>query len=438
MRALRKISVVGLGKLGLPLAALLADRGFTVVGIERRASVRRALARGRALFFEPGLETLLGRVRGRLTATDDPAAVAETDATLLLVATPSRRDGSFSLRDLLTALRDIGPALRAKRGYHLVCVCSTVNPGDIEHILVPALERAAGRAVGRDLGICYNPEFLALGHMLRGFSRPDFVLIGEGDARAGRLLAGLHRRLAGTAPIVRTSLLNAEIGKLAVNAFLGLKVSFVNMLADLCHRLPGARVDDVTRVLGHDPRIGRRFLRGGLAFGGPCLPRDQRSLARLARRVRGATALPLATLAVNRHTDRTVLEALCREVPRGGTIAVLGLAFKPGTCVVAESPGLALARALARRGRRVRAYDPRAGREAARVLPASVEICASASAALRGARAIAVTTPWPEFRRLNARALKRAAPAPLVFDAWRILDPATLGSARYCAWGVGA
>lgn len=436
---LRRLAVIGLGKLGLPLAALLAEAGYRVTGIERQASIRRAVRAARAPFYEPGLDDVLRRVRPRLRLSARVADAAACDASLLVVATPSGADGAFGLADLLAAIRSLGAALRSRTRPHLVVVVSTVNPGDFDTHIRPALEAASGRAVGPGgLGLCYNPEFLALGDVLKGYQRPPFVLIGQSHDGAGAQVEALHRRLVHSSPVIhRCAFINAELAKLSVNVFLGLKISFANHLALLCQALPGADVDAVAAVVGSDPRIGPAYLRGGLSFGGPCLPRDQRSLATLARRVGVASPQTAANLAVNRLVDRALVRRVSRLARRGERVAILGLAFKPGTGVTVESPSMALAEALARAGRVVSAYDPHARPDADWSRRTGVTRARTLAAALRGARVVVVATPWPEFRALTAAALRTAAQDAVVVDCWRVLDPARLAPIRHLAWGRG-
>lgn len=388
--------MVGLGKLGLPLAAVLAEAGHGVLGIERNPATRRAVAARRAPWHEPGLDGLLEEVGSGLTVSSSMASAAGTDATFLVVATSSRGDGRFGLEDLMGAVRELGAALRESNRPHLVVVVSTVNPGDMAGQVVPALEEASGRPVGPALRVCYNPEFLALGDALNGYRRPAFVLIGQSDDAAGTALERILRPMLQSRPVIhRAAFIQAELAKLSVNAYLGLKISFANHLALLCQNLGGADVDEVTRIVGSDPRVGHAYLRGGLAFGGPCLPRDQRALAAVAKRVGSSSPQTASNLEVNDCVDAALLLWVCRLAARGERVAVLGLAFKPGTSVTEESPGVRLALALAHRGRRISAYDPQADRIPGPGGRSGVRRARTLAAAVRGARVVVVATPWP-------------------------------------------
>ena len=220
--------------------------------------------------------------------------------SLLLVPTPSDDRGAFSNEHVLAAIDEIGRGLATRDGYHVVVVESTVMPGSCASELIPALERASGRRVGENLGLCYSPEFIALGSVIRDMLEPDMVLIGESDARSGEMVERLYAGVCeNDPPVRRMSLVNAELTKIAVNTYVTMKISYANTLADMCERLPGADVEAVTDALGLDTRIGRKYLRGAIAYGGPCFPRDNKAFAALARDLGTTPLLAEATDSVN-------------------------------------------------------------------------------------------------------------------------------------------
>ena len=252
------VSVVGLGKLGAPIAACIAARGVEVVGVDGDAAKVAQLNRGVAPVHETGLPELLAQSGGRLRATTSVAeAIAATDTTFVIVPTPSDESGGFALEHVRRAIEEIGAALREKDSYHLVAVTSTVLPGALEAVVLPLLEAASGKRCGPGFGLCYSPEFVALGSVIRDFLEPDFLLIGESDPAAGDALERVYRAVCRTTPpVARIGFANAELAKLAVNNYVTTKISFANMLASLCERIPGADVDAVTSALGLDKRIG--------------------------------------------------------------------------------------------------------------------------------------------------------------------------------------
>ena len=290
-----KISVVGLGKLGSPIVAVLAAKGFDVIGIDTNPALVDKINNHIAPVEEPRLQELLTEHKARISATLDwSKAIRETDMTSIIVPTPSGPDGAFRNDYVLSVMDEIGRVLATKQGYHLVAVHSTTMPGSIGGPIRERLERASGRKVGPDLGLCYNPEFIALGDVVQGLLHPDFVLIGESDKKAGDILAGLYRTVVGPdANIARMNFVNAELTKISVNTYVTMKISFANMLGEICDRLEGADVQVVADAIGRDTRIGRKYLKPAIGYGGPCFPRDTIAFGRVAHLVGGKADLAL-------------------------------------------------------------------------------------------------------------------------------------------------
>lgn len=419
----KTLTVVGLGKLGAPMVACLASKGFDVIGVDVDEQKVAAVADGRAPVFEPQLDELLAAHKDRITATTDLAgAVRRSNMTFVVVATPSDSEGGFSLKWVLPACETIGAALAGSDDFHTVVLTSTVMPGSTESEVVPALERASGKRAGVDFGVCYSPEFIALGSVIRDFLNPDFLLVGESDERAGGMLESLYRRVVETdAPVARMSFVNAELAKLSVNTFVTTKIAYANMLARMCERLPGADVDVVTDAIGLDTRIGRKYLRGAISYGGPCFPRDNVALATLARVLGAPAFVAEATDSANRDGIERLADLAEKRLPDGGRVAVLGLSYKPNTDVVEEAPGLLLVQVLADRGVDVVAYDPAAGPNAERVLEGRGRVATSVESALEGADAVVIATAWDEFKQLDPALLAREGERRTVIDCWRLL-----------------
>jgi UDPglucose 6-dehydrogenase len=417
-----KIAVVGLGKLGAPLAAVMASKGHDVLGIDINPAAVRLLNEGIAPVEEPGLQSLVSASRERLRATTDVAAAAECDMTILLVPTPSDERGAFTNRYALAAIDEIGRGLAGRESYHVVVVASTVMPGSCDAELAPALEGASGRRIGDSLGLCFSPEFIALGNVIRDMLEPDMVLIGESDARAGDVLEQLYKGVCEKGPpFRRMSLVNAELTKIAVNTYVTMKISYANALADMCERLPRADVEAVTDAVGLDSRVGHKYLRGAIAYGGPCFPRDNKAFAVLARDLGTEPFLAEATDAVNvAQTDRLVRLVRSR-LQDGDAVGILGLAYKPDTAVIDESPGVKLARALGEAGHPVVIYDPIAVDAAARELGEWARPAASAADVIERADVVVIATPWPEFADLPLDDLRRHGRRTVVIDCWRLL-----------------
>ncbi len=441
-----RVSVVGLGKLGSPIAAALAHRGFTVVGVDTDGSKVDAINRGEPTVFEPGFPELLGRTGGRLCATTDTAAaIRVTDATMVIVPTPSHpagsgdAAGSFSLKFMLPVCQTIGQALRKKDAYHVVVITSTVMPGHTDGPIRETLELYSGKKAGRDFGLCYSPEFVALGSVIRDFLHPDLVLIGQCDDRAGAALESIALRAAVTRPgVARMNPVNAELAKLAVNTYVTTKITYANMLASICGRLPGADVDVVTQAIGLDSRIGRKYLKGAIGYGGPCFPRDNVAMSALARSIGAQADLAEAVDAANRRGVERLASLVRSQIEPGDTVAVLGMAYKPDTDVVEQSQGLQLAAALADGEMSVIVHDPAAMPMARRVLHGSVRYATDLADAVRAADAVVVATAWPEYVGMDPAVLARPQRRRVVIDCWRCLDAGAVEAhADLVAVGVG-
>jgi UDPglucose 6-dehydrogenase len=420
----KNISVFGLGKLGSPLSAVLANAGFSVLGYDVNKEFVHLLNSGLAPVNEPDLQELIGHVgpqahNWRLRATDNAHnAVEQTDATFIIVPTPSDDKGSFELSYVLEAARVIGQAIRDKKSYHLVVVTSTVMPGHMARVK-DTLEEMSHKKCGIGFGLCYNPEFIALGNVIADMLNPDFVLIGESDGYAGQLLTEIYREtvIAASVPITRMNFINAELAKISLNSFVTMKISFANTIADICEKLPGGDSQKVLGAIGYDERIGHNYLKGAMGFGGPCFPRDNKAFGIVARDVGVVPRLAKATDNVNRKRPTYVnLFRFCKKV------AVLGLSYKPGTEVVEESPSIPIVKALLRRGHEVLVTDPQALQNAARVLGEweNLRYCDQGSA-LSMADGVIIAVPWPEYRNIKPSDLKNED--VLIMDCWGILPP---------------
>jgi len=430
-------SVVGLGKLGASMAAAIASRGFQVIGVDINRRAVEAVNAGHAPVRETGLEELITAHKQRLRATmDHYEAIANSDVTFVVVPTPSDERGAFSLQYAAWAFRKIGYALKEKKGYHLVVLTSTVLPGSTRYGLLPILEKVSGKRCGVDFGLCYSPEFIALGSVIRDFLNPDFTLIGEYDEKSGSLLESTYARiLENNAPCYRMSFENAELAKIAVNTFVTMKITFANMLADLCERIPGGNIDAVTQALGADQRIGPKYLKGSLGYGGPCFPRDNIALSFFARAVDTAAELAETTDRINRALPAKIVERLKPFFHKGATVAVLGLAYKPFSHVVEESQGIYLAKTLADIGFRVVGYDPLAAESARIELRDQAVVLDSLEECLNQAEVVIIATPDPVFRRLTLADLQDRN-VETVVDCWRILEKELKGhSIRYITIG---
>src|SRR5256885_14203860 len=276
MKSIKSVSVCGLGKLGACMAATFAARGFSVVGVDIDPEKIRKVNAGLAPVDEPLLAETIKESRERLRATDDPSETVATDASFFIPPSPSLPDGSFSTEYLLKAMQPVAKAVRAagKKGHIFVC-SSTTTPGAVDSVLIPMLEKETGWKCGSEFSVCYNPEFIALGNVISGLLEPDMVLIGESDSESGGALEELYRIYTrNKCRIVRMSIISAELTKISVNSYITMKISFTNQLRMIAEKFPKADINMILDAIGTDTRIGKKYLRPGLSFGGPCFPRD--------------------------------------------------------------------------------------------------------------------------------------------------------------------
>jgi UDPglucose 6-dehydrogenase len=436
------VSVIGLGKLGASMAAGIASRGHDVIGVDINQAAVDAVNAGRAPVQETGLADLIAANRGRMRATRNHAeAILNSDISFVIVPTPSDERGAFKLQYAAYAFRELGRALAQKSGYHTIVLTSTVLPGASRYGLLPILERSSGKQCGEGFGFCYSPEFVALGSVIHDFLSPDFLLVGEYDSRSGDVLEAHYQDIVENgARAARMSIENAELAKISVNAYVTAKITFANMLAEICHAMPGGDVDVVTNAIGLDTRIGRKYLTGALGYGGPCFPRDNVALGFFASALGAPADLPGTIDRLNRGIAPRIVDRLVGSVHPGATIATLGMSYKPRSHVVEESQAIQIVKALVDRKYRVLAYDPLAGHEANHELGGRVLVLDSIEACLSDAEVVLITTPDPAFAALTAEDFTRGHTRTVrVVDFWRHLAPALKDAPGidYIAYGRG-
>ncbi len=448
------LGVLGLGHVGLPTALGLAELGWTVVGADDNPDTVARLVRGEATFYEPGMADLLvrhlrsGRFR---VAPDNATVVRETRVIFVCVGTPQQEDGKADLTHVEDTARAIA---RHMNGYKLIVEKST-NP-------VSTAERVRGVIAthandGHEWDVAVNPEFLREGHALKDFLDPDRIVIGVDSNRARDLLLCVYGPLidrggeqgsaepAAPVPsrrVVVTDFNTAELIKHASNAFLAMKVSFINMVANLCE-VAGGDVDDVALGMGMDPRIGPDFLRAGAGFGGYCLPKDLQAFIHIARSYDVDVSLLQAVAGINNERAERLVSRL--ETALGGlsglTVAVWGLAFKPGVDDVRDAPSLRVVSRLVSLGARPCLYDPRAMDEFRRKYGGASEgvvYASSAAEAARGAAAVLLLTEWPEFQQVDFPRLKETVATPLIVDGRNFLDREAVERAGFAYVRMGS
>jgi UDPglucose 6-dehydrogenase len=432
-----KIAVIGTGYVGLVSGACFSEFGFTVTCIDKDAGKIGSLEQGVMPIYEPGLDDLVARnvVAGRLSfSTDLGPSVADADAVFIAVGTPTRRgDGHADLSFVYRAAEELAVFLT---GYTVVVTKSTVPVGTGRE--VEALIRQANPDAQFD--VASNPEFLREGAAISDFMRPDRVVVGTESDAARNVMRALYRPLyLIETPILFTNLETSELIKYASNAFLAVKISYINQMADLCEQV-GANVHDVAKGMGLDKRIGNKFLHPGPGYGGSCFPKDTLALARTADQHGAPVTIVDAVVAYNAARKQAmatrVIAALDGAV-QGKTMAVLGLAFKPETDDMRDSPALDIIAGLVDAGATIRAYDPKAMDEAKPMLPAAVTFCANASSCLDNADAAVLVTEWNEFRALTPASFAMAMAGNVIVDLRNVYEPEVMRAAglRYSSIG---
>ena len=432
-----RIAMIGGGYVGLVSGACFAEFGTEVTVVEVDAPKLAALHAGRMPIYEPGLEALVAEnvKAGRLAFTGDLAAAVEgVEAIFIAVGTPTRRgDGHADLTYVYAAAEQVA---RAMTGYAVIVTKSTVPVGTGRQMA--EIIRAARPDLEFD--VASNPEFLREGNAIGDFMRPDRVVIGAESDRAREVMRRLYRPLyLIEAPIVFTGIETAELTKYAANAFLAMKVTFINELADLCEKV-GADVHDVARGIGLDGRIGRKFLHPGPGYGGSCFPKDTLALVRTAQDYGAPSRLVEATVAVNDARKSSMamrVIAACGGSVRGKTIAILGLTFKPETDDMRDAPALSIVARLAGDGALIRAYDPEGMEQARPLLPPGVTYCRDALDAAAGADGLVLITEWNQFRAIAPVRLKDAMRGRVLVDLRNVWDPVAMRQAWFDYHGVG-
>jgi UDPglucose 6-dehydrogenase len=432
-----KIAVIGTGYVGLVSGACFSEFGFTVTCVDKDAGKIDSLEQGVMPIYEPGLDDLVTRnvAAGRLSfSTDLGPSVADADAVFIAVGTPTRcGDGHADLSFVYRAAEELAVFLT---GYTVVVTKSTVPVGTGR--VVEALIRQANPDAQFD--VASNPEFLREGAAISDFMRPDRVVVGTESDAARNVMRALYRPLyLIETPILFTNLETSELIKYASNAFLAVKISYINQMADLCEQV-GANVHDVAKGMGLDKRIGDKFLHPGPGYGGSCFPKDTLALARTADQHGAPVTIVDAVVAYNAARKQAmatrVIAALDGAV-QGKTVAVLGLAFKPETDDMRDSPALDIIAGLVDAGATIRAYDPKAMDEARPMLPAAVTFCATASACLDKADAAVLVTEWNEFRALTPASFETAMAGNVIVDLRNVYEPEVMRAAglRYSSIG---
>jgi len=439
---MNKISVIGTGYVGLVTGACLSDFGLNVLCMDNNKDKIEKLKQGIIPIYEPGLDVIVERnmANRRLAFTTDmKKAVEESDVIFIAVGTPPAEDGSADLRYVEAVARDIAHYMN---GYKVIVDKSTVPVGTGQRVKQWVREELAKRGVDYEFDVVSNPEFLREGSAVYDFTHPDRVVIGAETLRAFERMKQVYRVLyLNETPFIETNLETAEMIKYASNAFLAMKITFINEIANLCEKV-GADVQDVAKAMGRDGRIGPKFLHPGPGFGGSCFPKDTMALAKIGREYGAPVTLIEQTIKAN-EAQKMLMVAKIREGLGslvGKQLAILGLAFKPNTDDMREAPVLVILNELAKQGMRFKVYDPKAMEEAKwrlANLKDQITYCQSEYEAIDGCDALVILTEWNQFRSLDLPRVKKLLKEPYFFDLRNIYKREMMEEAGFYYFGVG-
>ena len=402
---MERISVIGLGKLGACYAAFYAERGFTVIGTDKDSKKVALLKKGRAPVSEPSLQEIITKERKRIAvANTTEEAVLKSDVTFVIVPTPSQKNGAFSLAPTLTAMKEIGRAIKKKKKYHLVVLVSTVLPEDSRTAIIPALEKASGKKCGVDFGYCYSPSLIAIGEIIKNLRKPDFIFIGAFDKKSGDLLEKVYRQAQPNVPYEHMSIESAELAKISLNSYVTMKITFANLLGEISDTLPFADVDEITNAIGKDTRIGARYLKSGLGYGGPCFPRDNFAFSYMAARRNITTPLAIHTHTINEGGPKR-LAARIKAIAKGKkhSVGVIGIGYKPNTSVVQDSHAVKIVEELFSGVHPVMIFDFLGFDEAEKIFRKRATYASSLEELLDKNSILLLSHPEPRLQDLPAR-----------------------------------
>ncbi|MEE9347705.1 MAG: UDP-glucose/GDP-mannose dehydrogenase family protein [Robiginitomaculum sp.] len=431
-----RVAMIGTGYVGLVSGVCFADFGHIVTCVDKDPAKIKTLNDGGVPIFEPGLEDLVAKnvAQGRLSFTTDITdAVAGADAVFIAVGTPARRgDGHADLSYVYAAAEEIAGVID---GFTMVVTKSTVPVGTGDEVAA-IIKRTRPDS---DVAVVSNPEFLREGAAIRDFKHPDRVVVGTDDARAVELMKKLYRPIyLNDTPMLFTNRRTSELIKYAGNAFLATKITFINEMADLCEKV-GANVQEVSRGIGLDGRIGKKFLNAGPGYGGSCFPKDTLAVVKTAQDAGAPLRIVETVERVNKERKKAMAGKIidtCGGAVKGKTIAVLGLAFKPNTDDMRDAPSLDIIPALQAAGANVRAYDPEAMGEAKHLLT-DVTYTDNAYDCARGADCLVIITEWDQFRALDLSAVKASMTAPVLVDLRNIYRPDHMAELGFTYASIG-
>jgi len=442
---LTRISVFGLGRVGLVTAACFAKKGFQVVGIDTDRERLQLIHDLQSPFYEPKLDAYLRETvrKGNLRTTDKPEDISRTGLVYIAVGTPSSENGAIDLSQVRTAATMIGRSMRNCGRFQTVVIKSTVTPGTARQVIKPILQQESDKSAGRGFGLVSNPEFLREGNAIRDTEHPDRIVIGSEHPAIISILETFYKKFHGARlpPVIRTTHENAELIKYANNAYLATKVSFINTISCIAERIGNADVSTVTKAIATDARSRESHLSAGLGYGGPCLPKDLRAFIQTSRGLGYEPGLLKAVSDVNQRQPDKALGFARRALRsiRDSRVAVLGLAFKPGTDEMREAVSISIIKRLLLKGAKVIAYDPVANKAAKKIFGDQIDYATDPRQCIKDADLAIIVTEWDVLKTLTPPEFFSLMRTPIVFDGRRIFDRTDMRTAGvdFSAVGLG-
>jgi UDPglucose 6-dehydrogenase len=404
---------VGLGKLGLPLCAVLADSGHQVFGVDKSKDLILDLNSNKFHSTEPSLTELLLKNSNNLTfSTNYDDFIEKIEIIFIIVPTPSDSDGRFSNSILVEALKEVVEKIKFKQSSTVIDIVSTVMPGTCDGILRETIESASGQKLGSKISLCYNPEFIALGSVINDMQYPDMHLLGSSNDRAGDLVQSvLSSMVLKSVPCKRLNLLEAELVKISINNYVTMKISFANSLMQLAESLGDVDIDKITTAIGMDTRIGNKYMRAAAPYGGPCFPRDTRAMTHLFLEANVPWSLSDVTEKLNENHVSFLSEKVISKIPAGKKIGILGVSYKSGTPVLEDSPGISIAKFIQSKGFELITWDDEAAE-----IPSLAQPYASLEDFIDTADFLVITRPFNNISQIMKKISDRDKP---FLDLWR-------------------
>ena len=432
------IAVVGLGFVGLSMSSVLASKNYNVIGIDIDNQKCSDIRNGLLPLFEPDLEnTLRIGLKKKLTISNNFSLIKNCDMIFVTVGTPQKSNGAIELSMIKKATTTIGQIIRKSKKSPIIFIKSTVVPGTAENVILPILEKKSGKKANRGFGIISNPEFLQESNAIRDTKYPHAIVLGGKQSKYMKKAKMFFSKMHPNVPIVITNFQTAEMIKYANNSFLATKISFINQLSNICQNIPGTNIDDVAKIIGLDPRIGKLFLNAGPGYGGSCLPKDISALINFADKI-GVNPLLLNAVKKTNHEQVNNIVSLMKKILgniAAKRITVLGTAFKPNTDDIRDSKSIELIKKLLKNKAKITIHDPKAIENTKKIFGKKILYAKSISDALNKSQCVIIMTHWKQYDTLNNNSIKQMN-RKIIIDCRRVLVKKEL-DAKYYAIGIG-